>query len=188
MNTPVPLKPLRRQRGLTMLVVLLLMSAMLLGALSLARITEAGTLVTGNVTAKEGSVHAAEVGRNAANAQLLALASKNTNAGSWYFATTQPVNAATGIPSAVDFNAAGTVAGGVGRFDVRYVVERLCTVNDVKNSAVECLVVPNPNVPSNRSFGAPAYMSAGARQYRITVRVTDARGTQTWTQSLVSAP
>jgi hypothetical protein len=29
-------------------------------------------------------------------------------------------------------------------------------------------------------------MTVGARQYRITVRVTDARGTQTWTQSLVT--
>ena len=36
------------ERGVTMLVVLLLLSVMLLGGVALARITEIGTLATGN--------------------------------------------------------------------------------------------------------------------------------------------
>lgn len=178
---------LARQRGITMLMVLLLMSAMLLGALALARITEAGMLISGNVATKDASTHAAEVGRNVAYAQVQALATKNTNTGGWYWATMQPTDAATGVPSTIDFDATPVVAGGVGRFKVTYAVERMCTVGTVTMSSVQCLVMTDPNLPENKGYGAPAYMAKGARQYRITVRVIDDRGTQTWTQSLVTA-
>lgn len=184
----------RSQHGLTMLMVMVLMTAMLMGALAFARVTEVGTLVSNNLANKDSSFHAAEVGRGVAFAQLQALAGLNNldnNSGGWYWATQQPIDQATGLPTTINFATTPQVAGNVGRFAVTYAVERLCTANVIENSAVQCVVLNKPSYDDSgdapdKSYDAKDYMTIGARQYRITVRVTDARNTQTWTQSLVT--
>ena len=173
------------QRGMTMLMVLILMTVMLLGALGLARVMESGTLVSGNVAAKEASLHASEVGWNTAYVQIKALANDNSNTGGWYWATMQPTDAITGLPTSIDFDSTPTVAGGVGRYTVTYAVERMCTIAVVSVDARECLI-KQADVMEGRNSDAPDFQPNSARQFRITVRVTDARGTQTWTQSLVT--
>jgi type IV pilus assembly protein PilX len=176
--------PRGHQRGITLVMVLIMMTAMLLGALALARMTEAGALISGNVAAKEGSMHASEVGWNVAYAQVKALTNENTSTGGWYFATIQPTDA-NGIPTTINFDATPVVAGGVGRYTVTYAVERMCTVADVVASARECLV-KQLDLPENREYDPPDHQPKASRQFRITVRATDARGTQTWTQSMVT--
>ena len=190
---PLPLISNRRvlsagrpsQRGMTMLVILILMTVMLLGGLGLARITEGSTLVSGNVATKEASLQAAEIGWNTAYAQVKALANDGANAGGWYWATMQPSDAATGLPTTINFDTTPTVAGGVGRYTVTYAVDRLCTQAVVTANGRECLV-KQVDVMEGRDADTPDYQPQSARQYRITVRVTDERGTQTWTQSLVT--
>lgn len=181
----VPAAARPAQRGMTMLVVLILMTVMLLGGLGLARITEGSTLVSGNVATKEASLQAAEIGWNTAYAQVKALADDSRNAGGWYWATMQPTDAATGLPTTIDFDATPALAGGVGRYTVTYAVDRLCTQAVVTASGRECLV-KQADVMEGRDADTPDYQPKSARQYRITVRVTDERGTQTWTQSLVT--
>jgi type IV pilus assembly protein PilX len=176
---------MRAQRGTTMLLVMILMTVMLLGGLALARMTEAGFLISGNVASKDASVHAAEVGWNVAYAQVQALVNEKDDAGGWYWATMQPTNATTGIPSGINFDATPVVAGGVERYTVTYAVERMCNIANVTVASRECLV-KQTDVLEDRSFDAPDYQPKNSRQFRITVRVTDARGTQTWTQSLVT--
>lgn len=182
------------ERGLTMVMVMLLMTAMLLGALAFARVTEVGALVSTNLANKDSSFHAAEVGRAEAFAQLQGLALLNNldnDSGGWYWATRRPTDAATGLLAGPAFANPAQVAGNVGRFTVEYVVDRLCDVNAVTDSSVQCLALHQPpdaltgDAPDMR-FPPAEYMKLGARQYRITVRVTDARATQTWTQTLVT--
>ena len=113
-----------RQRGVTTLVVLLLMTVMLLAGLAMARIVESGVLVGGNVATREASIHASEVGWNTAYDAVKTLANENANLGSWYRATMQLADV-DGIPN-VDWSATPTVS--VGRYTVTYAVERMCTV------------------------------------------------------------
>ena len=183
------------QRGLTMLMVMVLMTAMLMGALAFARVTEVGTLVSNNLAHKDSSFHAAEVGRGVAFARLQALAASgglDDSTGGWYWASRQPTNPATGIPTSVNFAATPQVTGNVGRFTVTYAVERLCeTTGLIESSELSCVVLNKPDDRDDgdmvdKRYDAPAYMRVAARQYRITVLVTDARATQTWTQSLVT--
>ncbi|HSW07802.1 pilus assembly PilX family protein [Aquabacterium sp.] len=177
--------PLRSQRGMTMLMVLILMTVMLLGALALARMTEASYLITGNVASKDASVHAAEVGWNTAFTAVKALASENDDNGGWYFATTQPVDA-NGIP-AINWDGTPTVAGGVERYTVNYAVDRLCTIGEITVASRECLVkLASTTDAEDMSANPLDYQPKNSRQFRITVRVTDQRGTQTWTQALVN--
>ena len=191
------MNPIRSQRGITMILVMLLMTAMLLGALAFARVTEVGTLVSNNLATKESSIHAAEVGRGVAFAQLQALAAAgglNNNAGTWYWSREQTIDPATGIPTTINFNATPQVAGNVGRFTVTYAVERLCTIDAVQNSTVECLSLnqtfddDETGDPPDMSSDPKDYMKDGAVQYRITVLVTEPmpRNTRTWTQTLVT--
>ena len=171
----------RAQRGVTMLMVLIMLAVMLLGGLALARMTETALLSTGNVANEEAAIHASEVGWNTAFASIKALANEDTAIPGWYWSTIQATDA-NGIPQ-VAWDAATEVV--VGRFSVRYVVERMCNITPVTTAMRQCLIKQTEALEDRRS-DALDYSPKSTRQFRITVRVTDARGTQTWAQSLVT--
>lgn len=176
---------LRSQRGVTILVVLVLLAVMLLGGLAMARMTETRTLASGNTAFREATLQVSEVGVNEAYASLQAAGfAEDGNAGNWYWATTQAVDA-HGIPTGpnVDWNLAPQLT--VGSYRVSYVVERLCTVTPLTDTLRECLVREVPQMVSNK-VGQEPLDPPNARQFRITVRVLGPKDTQTWIQSLVT--
>lgn len=172
----------RSQRGVTILVVLVLLAVMLLGGLAMARMTETRTLASGNTAFREASLQASEVGLNEAYAALQAAGfSEENNTGNWYWATTQATDAA-GIPT-INWSQAPELT--VGSYRVRYVVDRLCAVNPVVDTLKECLVRQVPQTESSKA-GQESVDPPNARQFRVTVRVFGPKDTQTWTQSLVT--
>lgn len=170
------------QRGVTMLVVLVLLSVMLLGGLALARITEIGTLATGNGSFREASLQASEVGVNTAFAAVRAVTNEEADAGNWYWATMQTVDTA-GIP-AINWSSTPQVV--VGSYEVRYAVERMCTAAPVTETLRQCLVTLVPPPGGTARDGSEELDPPNSRQFRITVRVTGPKDTQTWVQSLVT--
>lgn len=172
----------RRQQGVTLVMVLLLLSVMLLGGLALARMTEIGTLASGNSAYREASLQASEVGVNTAYAATKALANEEANAGTWYWASIQATDSA-GLPS-VAWNSAPEVV--VGSYSVRYVVERMCSQAAVTDTLRQCLVKQVPQTPESNVFGKEALDPPNSRQFRITVRVTGPKDTETWVQSLIT--
>ncbi len=169
------------QRGVTMIVVLVLLTVMLLGGMALARMTEVGTLASGNAAFREASLQVSEVGVNTAYAAIVALANENSNTGSWYFATTQAQDG-NGVPT-VDFDAAPEVV--LGAYSVRYVVDRVCTgALPVIDPLRQCLVKQVAQIESSTDRERPDPPTA--RQFRITVRVTGPKDTRAWVQSLVT--
>lgn len=176
------LHPIRRaQRGVTMLVVLVLMTVMLLGAMSLARLTEISTMAAGNSSFRDIGVQASEVGLNNGFAQLTALPDPESNTGNWYFSTIQTLDA-NGVPQ-VNWPAVPAIQ--VGAYDVRTVAERLCSATPVTDALQQCLVRQVPQIGS-RVAGVPNVFPPNAIQYRVTVRVVGPKGTQTWVQSLMT--
>jgi Tfp pilus assembly protein PilX len=171
----------RAQRGVTVLVVLLLMSVMVLGGMALARMTEIGTLATGNNAAREASLQASEVGINTAYLATQALASEEADSGNWYWATTQAADA-SGIPNVVWTSAPEVV---VGSYSVRYVVERLCNAAPVTDTMRQCLVRQVPQTGSSR-VGSEDVDPPNTRQFRVTVRILGPKDAETWVQTLVS--
>jgi len=178
-----PRAPRSARRGVTMLVVLILLSVMLLGGLALARMTETGTLASGNNAFRDASLNASEVGVNTAYLAVQAVTASNegTNAGNWYFATVQAADA-NGMPN-VAWNSAPEIT--VGSFAVRYVVERMCTVAAVTDTLKQCLVRQVPQTES-AADGKEAVDPPNARQFRITVRVLGPKNAETWVQTLVT--
>jgi type IV pilus assembly protein PilX len=180
MNARIRARP-HRQQGVTMVVVLVLLSVMLLGGMALARMTEVGTLASGNAAFREASLQASEVGVNTAYQAVRDLTNENSNAGSWYFATAQALDA-NGVPT-VSFDAATEVV--VGAYSVRYVVDRVCTgALPVTEPLRQCLVKQIPQIESSTDREKPDPPTA--RQFRITVRVTGPKDTRAWVQALMT--
>lgn len=164
-----------------MVVVLVLLSVLLMGALGLARITEVGTLAAGNASYREASMQASEVGMNTAYRAVQDIVNEDNSIAGWYWSTTQAVDS-NGIPS-LNFDNAPELL--VGNYRVRYVVDRLCNTAPVTNTLLQCLVKQIPQTESSKA-GGESVDPPNARQYRVTVRVTGPKNTQTWTQGLVT--
>lgn len=177
------------QRGVTMLVVLVLLSVMLLGGMAMARLTEIGTLASGNAAYHEAALQASEIGINTAYQAVKSLSSENTAVSGWYSPIALAKDSTTGLPTGVDWSAAPQIS--VGAMTVSYVAERACTVGSVTDALRQCLV-KQYSPPAGSAFESrdasrvekPA--PPNSRQFRITVRVTGPKGTQTWVQSLVT--
>lgn len=173
--------PRRASRGVTILVVLMLMSVMVLGGMALARMTEVGTLASGNNASREVSLQLSEVGINTAYMAIRGLASEDVNVPDWYWATTLPTDA-NGVPTVTWANAPLIT---VGAYSVRYVADRMCTVATVTDSLRQCLVRHVPQTESAR-VNFEGVEPPNTRQFRITVRVTGPKDSETFVQTLVS--
>ena len=171
------------QQGVTMLVVLVLLSVMLLGGMAFAKLTQVGTLASGNTAFREASLQASEVGLNTVYTRVRNdIVDEATALAGWYWPTVQPIDA-NGIPQ-VDFDAAPTVT--VGAYTVSYVAERLCTVAVISAPLRDCLVKQEPQENASRSADKEALDPPNSTQYRVTIRVTGPKDTQAWVQSLVT--
>lgn len=167
-----------------MLVVLILLSVMLLGGLALARMSSVGTLVAGNISFKERALQASEIGINTAYATVSASTfPESPSQPGWYFSTPQTLDA-SGVPM-VDFDQGRLVT--VDAYQVRYVVERMCSIENVTDTLRQCLVRQMTVEPECKATNCPEVEQPGGKQYRITARVTGPQGTRTVVQSLVTA-
>ena len=170
------------QRGMALLVVLILLTVMVLGTLAFTRLSAIGVLVAGNAADKDGSLQASESGVNAAYLAVQALANDNSNYGGWYFATAQASDG-DGLPSGVEWSN-GPASADLNGYSVRYVVERLCSVAKVADPAREC-VIKQADVIRSAKPGELIDPPMGML-YRITVRSTGRKGTATFVQVLMT--
>lgn len=170
------------QRGVTILVVLVLLSVMLLGGLALARMTEIGSMAAGNSAYREAALQASEVGLNDVYAQVLNIPDENTAVGNWYRPSAMATDA-NGLP-VVDWSTLPEIV--VGQYSVRYVADRVCEgALPVADPLRQCLVKQLPQ-PTSAVADKEKLDPPNAKQFRVTIRVTGPKGTQTWVQSLVT--
>jgi hypothetical protein len=170
------------QRGVTILVVLVLLSVMLLGGLALARMTEIGTLAAGNSAYREASLQASEIGLNDVFTLVRGIGDENTAVGNWYRPSTLASDA-SGLPI-VDWDALPEIV--VGQYRVRYVADRICEGPlPVADPLRQCLVKQIPQLTS-ADASKEKLDPPNAKQFRVTIRVTGPKETRTWVQSMVT--
>lgn len=163
-----------RQQGVTLIVVLVLLLVMLLGGLSMARMSEVGTLVAGNISFKERAVQASEVGINTAFQQVAAMANTDADVGNWYAAQLRATDA-DGVPLDIDWAAAPEVrVGANNEFSVRYFVDRQCSTTAITEPQRQCLLrqADAPQSAAASKQEDTGYDPPAGRQFRITTRVT----------------
>lgn len=170
------------QKGASLTIVLVMLTVLLLGALSMYKLNEANTLIAGNIAFKDNAQQASEVGISEAFAALPTIADEEQNQGNWYYATIQG-DVKAGLPASVDWSKTTVVK--VGNFDVHYVVERQCTgptpVTDVNS---HCVIKPGAAISSAKD-GLEALEATPAKLYRITVFVSGPKNTKSFVQSMV---
>lgn len=175
------------QRGVSMLVVLVLLTVMLLGGLTFARMTEVNTLAGGNAAFRAAAVQASDVGLDQAFASVRAITNPETAVANWYFPTIQADANNDGIPDTAVFDQAQAVA--VGQYTVSYVVERMCDTATVTDPSRQCLVkriAPASEGRASRAEDRETLDPPSATQYRVTMRVTGPKSTQTFVQTLIT--
>ena len=190
----------QRQKGVVLMIALIVLIAMTLAGLALWRSVDATNVIAGNLAFKESTLMSADRGLQAAlvwlDSNRNALTDNNLTQGYTANAlTTDPDWYGTSIWSnAVDV---GTDAAGN---RVQYLIHRLCRTTGpyngedgtgVSNSCSTSLSktpVTNATVGSSLQIGASVYQTNPSVYYRITTRVLGPRNTTSVVQATVMVP
>ncbi|MEO6917718.1 MAG: hypothetical protein ABI171_01485 [Collimonas sp.] len=189
---------LNNQRGIILIVTLFALIILMISGIALVRSFDASQLLSGNMAFKRDLVNQGERGMAAAILSMKgtgALTSDTTRQSdlksSNYFSSLQATDG-HGIPTVLLNDIAWTTAGlGAGqditdatsKVTIRYVIDRLCSASGAASTAT-CIV---------GSYGDKGGTPDGSRAtaptppvYRISVRVTGPRSTQTFLQTTFS--
>jgi Tfp pilus assembly protein PilX len=191
--------PPRKQRGIVLLISLIVLVAMTMAGVALMRSVDATVVVAGNLAFKEAAIQVADKGgqeavkwlsNNAAGATL-----QTSNATVGYFSA-RPVSE----PDWFDINSWDqSMALNSGNPDasgnvIRYIIHRMCTQPDTPyngdNAGVanECgLYYPLTSAAQGGSMtvGSPQFLGTPQLYYRVTTRVDGPRNTLSVVQTSV---
>jgi type IV pilus assembly protein PilX len=200
------------QRGIVLIMALIVLVALTLGALALTRSTYTANVIAGNLAFQQGATHSADAGIEAAVAWLENNNGKTKTTGGrtcasgpsvldcdqaleGYLATkrnpTDLANWAAFWTSTIGPSAITLPADTAGN-TVAYVIERMCSSSgDAQSAANDCTVAPVP--PGSTCSGGSScdaervnLDSINQVYYRITVKVAGPRNTQSYVQSIVA--
>lgn len=188
-----------RQNGIIVVFTLLAVVLLLIASVALVRSFDTSLNLAGNMAFKRDLVNQSEraIAKAIAVVSIGVLASDTTRQTNSltnnYFATTLG-SEAHGIPTVLIDDSAWTTAGLTATADivdttssvkVRYVIDRLCLSGTVASSTVNCAI----SALGADKGGTIWIKRAGGSSlpvYRISVRVTGPRNTQTYVQASIS--
>lgn len=189
---------IQRQKGVVLIIALIVLVAMSLGGIALVRSVDTGNLIAGNMAFQQAAVRSSDIGVEAAitwlntvkNDGVTLLADDDTHG---YFASIQNGNPAAG-QSWDAFWAASLAANAKTLQEehagnrVSYVIHRLCAIPDSAAEGAGCSSSPVVNAATgNAEEGGEVQLSGTSSvYYRITVRSAGPRGTASYVQAVVS--
>lgn len=206
LTRPLPVTAPRRQRGVVLMVALIVLVALTLAGLSMARTADTGVTISGNLVFRQAATQALDAGVEHAIANAINttwVGSGNTIANK-YYAFAVPDADGDGLPDGVDWSQAYTVAspGGLTGYTVRYVVERMCIPNPLGGAITDAYVAEqNPNsdnsicnleepvkgMESGKLGGQSGLGQIRKVHFRVTVKVEGPRNTETFAQTVLAA-
>jgi Tfp pilus assembly protein PilX len=183
-----------RQRGVVLVISLIVLVALSLAGIALVRSTDTGTVISGNAAYRMGAMQAVDTGVETAFTATTDTAGFQasptipvTTASGQYFPVIQADANADGIP---DVTWSGVPSATVNGNDVRWVVERLCSQNVAASQpdliTQNCAVVPGPPNMSFKAGSIAPNNSVQSVAFRVTVRVTGPKNTVVYSQSTVA--
>ena len=209
MKATMPLRRpvrLQSQRGVTLIVALIVLVLMTLAAIGLMRSNDTANLIAGNLAFKQAATLSADPGVEAAIAWLEAnntgafldvdapqvgyTASSLSNAGLplgeafWNQMQASGVCNLPMVGGVCGVNPVSDVAGN----SVSFMIQRLCNSAGNRNGAGCAVVAGNVNSSGNNVGAGEIQLTAGSNAvfYRITVRVVGPRNSASYVQAIVS--
>lgn len=182
----------RANRGVVLFISLIVLVAMTLGGIAILRSVDTTTLIAGNMAFKQRALHAADVGVNQAVTFLLAnkaLLDNDIPAQGYYSSQAFDWTAANAWSGAKFVDVAGEA--------LYYKIHRMCTLAGTPYNGSLAGVpnqcgIDNPNVTvaakpvEGDSFtGNVVFPSTGSVYYRVTVKSTGRRNTESYIQAMV---
>ena len=187
----------RKQRGVVLFIALIALVAMTLAGIALMRSVDTANVIAGNFAFRESTLHATDVGIDAAFAALPALsATGNVPVANQYFPVMQTLDA-QGVPGVTWTSVPSTTIPNTGN-SYQYVVERMCTAStlDPVNGPSPantgeitqyCITVPTASsTGGSKKSGGVTFSGSGVVYYRVTVRVTGPHGAVSMAQGTLS--
>ena len=195
----------RRERGVVLMIALIVLVAMTLAGIGMMRSIDTGTIVAGNIGFRQAAVATGDSGIESARTWLIAnAASLNTDqSASGYYSTRQDLlditgNKTEGGTDGVDWGGSDPAqpvkAFNLGAVDnsgnqVFYLIHRLCSIpGSINAPAQSCATASISGVGSSQD--APDYSSYALKKknqvfYRITSRVNGPKNTVSFVQAVV---
>jgi type IV pilus assembly protein PilX len=192
----VSARPRPNQRGMVLIVVLVVLMLTFLAGVGVIRAADTGNVIAGNYSFQQAAVQASD---RAITDALTVIANRaaggngNSDVTNQYLAVRSTPVDSRGIPTAINWaNVACSDEKGVlvsdcatdtGNYRVQYVVERMCASNptftDIADIRAKCEYEASSSAMSASSIGV---------RYRILIRVRGPRGTESWFEAVVSGP
>jgi type IV pilus assembly protein PilX len=203
----------KKQQGVVLIIALLALVAISLAGVALMRTVDTSNVVSGNVSFNMAASQAAEIGadtaynwltsneykNSASRANCLSDSTQcplNSSGQSFVYANASSISTVTKLPSAANGNPLPmsdatnvylpgdpTTSGSTGSYQVRYLIERMCTntanLQEVATFS-KCRAVPyySTGVLSPINTLASGLGSYGVLYYRVTVLVNGPRNTR----------
>jgi Tfp pilus assembly protein PilX len=198
----------RKQSGVVLFITLIALVILLISSIALIRSTDTALLISGNLAVKRDLTNEAQSAIQAAVAQLVTgglatEASRSSNLGSANYSATALSSNAQGVPTILfdtdaNFTAAFSAAAPTSYNGVtyRYVIDRMCPLPGSSDFLIapfqHCVSGTTPVVGGNArnpTLNGGGNLPGPFRTvvYRITVRATDARQTQSFIQTTVKS-
>ena len=217
MNTPPLRRSIhrhgRRERGVVLLFSLIALVIMLIVAVALVRSFNSSLFTAGNIGFKRDlqnqSERAVDVVLNQflTDGQLGSPADRQANKAAYNYSATMLTTNAEGIPDALQSDSTFSSAGFTGadiapagmNVKVRYVVDRLCSAsgNETGLDPGQCRFADNPLPPgtsltnlrgAERTINGKQGAAPQGIVYRLSIKVTGPRNTQSFFQSTFTIP
>lgn len=189
--------PRRRQRGVVLIITLIILVAMTLAGMAMVRSVFTTNLIAGNLALQQSATHAGDAGTEAAIAWLVAN-NVNTNLhgnifASGYAALRQDPAASQSwdqfwndilVPAGQVFTMNTDAAGNT----VSYAIQRQCNGIGAPTAGIGCSQPQtNSSITSgSKGAGAIALQYNGQVYYRITSRIVGPRNTVSYIQTIVA--
>lgn len=186
----------RNQRGVVLVIALIVLVAMTLAAIGMTRSIDTANLVAGNIGFKQSSLNAADKGIEAGFAWLLAragTAALNSNdATGGYLSST--------VTSGFDWKASTLWAQSAEVDDgsedaagntINFVIQRLCSepnkaYNETPNQCVLSMPSGGASTGGSMAIGSVVFEGTPQTYYRITARSRGPKNTESYVQSIVA--
>jgi len=171
------------ESGAALLTVLVMVLILLIGAIAVFVSTESTALLAGNMAFREATKQAADIGVNEANTYLTSYTALDTAVSNKYFPLKQ-TDDSNGLPSTVSWDSVSTTT--VGNYEMKYVIERLCTGSLPADTSTQCMLLPGSDTGGSKGVNSTSTTTSASVLYRVTIRTQGPKNAEAYTQVLIA--